>query len=987
MIVAIPSRRVRRNRSGGGAQAPSSMAGMLDKNPYGYLCRESGDITGISYSSSFSVEVAIDLHPEAFLGDFGEVIRHGDAQCAYVANKKGWCIDFQTNGFSLTGGALFHFMVNDGTGSGYVQGTSGSGYSGRLHLVLAWNNTTKTISGYVNGVQAFTPATNASVNASLIAGDLLLGANNRFTGGYTGTSSGLYTNDIAAPEMRYYLLRLWQKELSQSEVTALYNEWSPGGSVVIPGTVSGAPVTTMTFDQQVSSAAGAAGTGWVKDISGGNHMKIVEVGRVAGAPTQANYVPSGSVRISSPSSGATSVSGATTVRADGLFGSGSVAMQYYIEADTVNTFNSGNLRNSGWLLCDGRWRPGFDPSTTYYLRCKARTAANPGTESAWSATSLFTTRAATEWYVRDAATFGTYGTENGTSYANSWNDFRWRGTSGGRGGRSLFASVDQTAIAPGDTLWACGDFGLKTTASTTLSSNNPERRSFSMRGTAANPVKIRFDHATYPAKLYHFWKFTGAYNWVNEGGGIYSTANYLAAGQYILAIDDGTGRPNINIDSPSDDVISYDYTNTLASPGYYINAGRQYVKMPDGLSPDNKLWYCPASSYAWQLLPVNSHYVTLQGGEWRGTTPAEDYIEQVSTYITLKDLKIKYSLARYCFYMGDGWDNWTLDGVVFGRGQNAVYGVNTGANPATRRCADNLTVKNCWFHHIGVGIFWDQDSHAVGAQSGDGWLIEDNLFEYGGTAIEFWGSTSKDQKNHTIRRNVIRGQTVHSTSGGGVSFTAGGVEANRRTGCSVSHNVVIDTDGSSLQFSLGDPITVEFNLCIRGGKNPDTNFDWSWDGISFRNVTAPQYVQVTLNGNVISDPRDKLINLRGNGLQNCTINNNVYYDPSGSASEANRFVVYGYNSGAGMSFNEWMAAQSTYDEASIWGDPLTATMPTGFDTLMREFFCRAILGDVDGSGTGPNAADLTYFDGYGAGNGARIAARRLLQNLITYGTY
>lgn len=964
---------------------PVAAVGALDKNPYGYLCRALTDVTGISYASSFSAEVAIDLPAEAFTGDFGEVIRHGDNQCAYVGNRKGWCIDFQTNGFSSASGALFHFMVNDGTGSGYAQGSSGGGYAGRLHLVLAWNNTTKTISGYVNGVQAFTPFTNTNVNASLISGELLLGTNNRYTGGYTGSSSGLYTNDVAAPEMRYYLARIWQKELSQAEVTALYNEWSPGGSARIPGAVSGTPVTTLTFNQQVGNVSGADGTGWVKDITGGNHMKIVEVGRVAGAPSQANYVPSGAVRIASPANGSSGVSGATVVRADGLFGSGSVAMQYYIEADTVPTFNSGNLRNSGWLLSDGLWRPGFDPSTTHYLRCKARTAASPGTESGWSATVSFTTRAPVEWYVRDAAAVGTYGSENGTSYLNAWNDFHWRGTSGGRAGRALFASVNQKSVAPGDTLWACGDFGLVTTASTAVSANNPQRRTFAMRGTASNPVKVRFDHAIYPAKLCHFFKFTGAHNWRNDGGGIYSTTTYPAAGQYILAIDDGGGRPGIDVDSPFDDVLSYDYTNTLIGPGYYISGGRQYVKMPDGLSPANKLWYCPGSFYAWQLLPVNSHYVTLQGGEWRGTLPAEEYIEHGSTYITLKDLRIKYSVARYCFYMGDGWDNWTLDNVKFGYGQNAVYGVNTGPNPATRRCADNLTIKNCWFHHIGEGIFWDQDSHAAGVQAGDGWVIEDNLFEFGGTAIELWGSTYKDQKNHIIRRNFIRGQTVRDTSGGGISFTNGGAELNRRTGCSVTHNVCVNTDGSGVQFSLGDPITVTGNICVNNGLNPDPDFDWSWDGISFRNVVSPQYVQATITDNVVKNPRDKFLNLRGAGLQNCTIDRNVFHD-TGGAAEGNRFVVYGYNGGGGMSFNQYQSL-TPYDDNGQYGDPLTASLPAGVDPLMVKFACAAILGDVDGSGTGPNASDLAYFDGYAAGNGARVAARRLLQNLITYGSY
>jgi hypothetical protein len=126
----------------------------------------------------------------------------------------------------------------------------------------------------------------------------------------------------------------------------------------------------------------------------------------------------------------------------------------------------------------------------------------------------------------------------------------------------------------------------------------------------------------------------------------------------------------------------------------------------------------------------------------------------------------------------------------------------------------------------------------------------------------------------------------------------------------------------------------------------------------------------------------------GDGTGTITINNNLYWDTAPvDATTAGKFSMPGIGGGSVYSFNGWKAL-TTVDQNGFFEDPLTSShVPTGFDDLMIKMFCRANLGDVDGSGAAPNASDLTYFDGYAAGNGARIAARKLLQNLITYGSY
>ena len=66
------------------------------------------------------------------------------------------------------------------------------------------------------------------------------------------------------------------------------------------------------------------------------------------------------------------------------------AVEYYLQLDTVNTFDSANLQQPGWISATSWTTPAPLAATTRYWRVKARDAVDTAMESAYSATGSFT---------------------------------------------------------------------------------------------------------------------------------------------------------------------------------------------------------------------------------------------------------------------------------------------------------------------------------------------------------------------------------------------------------------------------------------------------------------------------------------------------------------------------------------------------------------------------------------------------------------------
>jgi hypothetical protein len=987
MIRSIPSRVSPRLLQGGGAAGGggplSTTNGVLKKTPYGYAARDSANITGLNYSVDWSLDIAMDQPYGGYWGYLGEVARHGRDACSYDSTRPGWTLCYGNNtGYGKIGANSLTFSLTDGLGQSLFVYLPES--SGKAFYSFTYTASTKTLRTYVNGTLYNTTTNAAFTNFSTIGYPLSIGGFNNTTCGVSDLASqyAFNTTQIALPEFTLHIFRFWQKVLSGTECSDLYNHWSGKGQITIPGTVSGTPATGFNFKDEVGTVTGGAGTGWIMDIYGGNHLKMVSTNAYTGAagPAPSLSVPSGALRISNIANGATGVSGGIEVICTGLTGTGN-AQQYWCEIDEVSSFDSSELRQSGWLLSDGAWTPRLKPSTTYKARVKGRNG-DTLTESAWSSIVTFTTRAAVTWWARPNNWYGgTYGTESGADYANAFNGLRWQGVQGGRQAKSLQGECDGRKLAPGDTVTLCDNFGPFDTAApnTPSAGNAPNHVYFVAQGLPTHPITLKMDDPTHPFTMYNLRHPTG-WTWTSEGSGIYSSTSYAGDITYMMFDETNSGFPTVG-SSLENKTYTNQGTASLVGPGFGISGGKIYVRLPDNSNPGNRVYY--NESYA-SVSPLGK-YLKFQGGSFFGN---RIYHNAVTTDVTMSGLKLKY--CGYCFEGQKYVDRWTIEDCELSWASAGIYGLNNNVLEEPRNCGNDWIIRRNWIHHIGYASFTDNDSHAVGIQSGLNWLVEDNLCEYTGSALEQW-STTHPSSGLILRRNVIRKTRAiagHNPFASGLTLSNGSHDVGTRTGFQLLHNVVFDTDGSSWHNSNSDKVTAKYNLFLRPGLNPADN-DYTCCMGNGASAARPQNLDFQFN--VCVEPPAStpypgwFIKGGGNGVgQDVTINNNLYWANGFNASSASRFSYPGIGSG---SFTTWKAL-GVADQNSYFEDPLTsAHVPVGFDDLMIKMFCRSILGDVDGSGTGPNASDLTYFDNYAAGNGARVAARKLLQNLITYGAY
>lgn len=974
-------------RGAGSTPGPAAAAaqGSLRKTPYGYLARDGADVSGIDYSQSFSVEIAVNVPLAAHRGYFNELIRHGAASNGF-ASVVGWTLGYSYDGYGAVGSSSLTMRICDGTNAVEVYPS----FIGQAHVVCTYNASTKTLTPYVNGVAANAYA-NASLALSTISGNLSIGGYNLAACGTDPNESSFSSGRVATSEFRLYYARIWQKVLSAAEVSAISSQWNGSGLTTIPGTVVGTPVSAWYCYEEVGNKTGGAGTGWVKDAVGSNHLKIVSTNTYTGASGTApalNTVKASTVAIGGVTDGASSVATNLTLVADGLYGSAGAA-NYLIEVDEVNTFDSAAYRSSGWLLMDGEWAPGFKPSTTYYARCKVRNAAATGEVSSWSPTVSFTTRAAITRYARDLTTYNTYGTEDGTSYANAWNGLRHNGQQGGLDARKLARQADLRNLGPGDTLYLCGDWGLESSTDIVAQSNKPRFQAICGQGLSGTPIKVRLDDGTNPGKVYKFRKYTGSITWTSEGSGTYSTPTYDPAIFKYAATS--ASKPDMGSTPLTQSLLLNQGSGPLTGPGFYYAASKLYVRMPDDSNPGTNLWQL--SGY-FDINLRGSQHVELIGGEWYGISPQYDYwsYSLAPKNIRLDGAKFKYMDTQYlaAINVGYGCDNWTIINCEIGYCRNGIYSPNeTQVGGQTNR------VENNWIHHCGVTGWTDDDGHGIGIQSCENWTITGNLIEYTGTGIEQF-TQGKNARNNVYTKNVIRNCTKHDVAfGAGIALTGGTTPLGMRTGTVIENNAIISTDAASIHTSTPDLLTIHKNLLMQPGRYAKgASYEtWYWHCLQASHQVNGEGVSVDFQHNVCVSPYHhtdggtvgRFLNgdLPTTGSSTVTIDYNTYWD--GSPVDANTSVKFSHESIGSGSFNTWQAI-GTVDQNSQFSNPDGGTLPAQFDAAVADFFCQGVVGDMDDDGD-VDATDQTTLNNYAAGNGPRWAMQKLHTNFLAYGAY
>lgn len=904
--------------------------GVLDTTWNSCLVREETDVAGMpDYSGDWAVEVAVDVDNYDGIGDYGELIRHGGVGCDYNPGVAGWRLGTNQAGYMADRNVGLRAVFSDGSGQQIARSID-VGY-GRKHLAMVYTAATSTLTLYVDGVNA-SSASNVSMAPPIDMGQgVTIGGNNKLGIGYTTTTSW------AMPNFKMHFARVWSGSLTASDISTIYNSWANTGAPTVPNTATATIATAYMMSGEVGDATGGTGTGWLIDDAGGNHLKIVETNLTGEISTL--WTPDGAVRCVAPIDGATNISGAAYLQASGVLDQ-SGAMRYQFEIDEVSTFNSADYRQSDWMLGKGEWQPKLKPATIYYWRVRTQSTGVVAEQSEWTTPQSFTTRAVRDWYVRPRTTASTYGLEDGSSFANAWNGLRYNGGKSSFVFASMTKQADFSQVAPGDTVYLCNNWGLMESATWALDATKPQIEAIHCAGLSSDyQINIKLDHPTYPASSYKMFRYTGDYAWTNEGGGVYSTAQYPTQGFARIAIDDGNGTPIIDINDHDSDTLLYDdTTDSLVSPGFYISGGRMYVRMPDDTSPGTRLWYMINDVYTFGLNLLGTKYTRLIGGDFYGGFVSGSVTGAESTDLYLQGQKLKYVNAEAGIYIADGCHNWTIDGLEISYTLNGIYGYNTG-ELETRRTGDGITVKNCHIHHIGVTGWTDGDSHCIGWQSGNNWTIEDNHLHDSGSAIENWTSSWKESSDHSIKRNLIHDITAKSvTFGAGIAFTSGGVELGLRAGIEIADNVIYNTDGSGIHSTIGDPVTITGNMIGNTGLGVE---DYSFDGISFRNISTSQAARCTIDSNVIYNPNDRFLNLGGlaDSASGLLIDNNLYWDdPPANADDLDRFRALGLSPlTTDHSYNSWVA-NTTFDQNSEWGNPHTSTLPVTIDQAKIDLF-------------------------------------------------
>lgn len=455
---------------------------------------------------------------------------------------------------------------------------------------------------------------------------------------------------------------------------------------------------------------------------------------------------------------------------------------------------------------------------------------------------------ATDWYCRPSG--GSYGAEDGTTYETAWDGLMsvvWGGS----------------GVQGGDILYICGahlhtidnpnNLGAQALVSVTAS------------GTQANPITIRMDYPGDTGEVYGcFSDQRPLLSWEGpDANGVYFQINAYNYIYKIMFEQVGTltaGGTNV--------VLLNRETNTT----WEANLGTAYFQTGDGVNQTNFVKTisgdAPTSGVLCKdALGYRFNLGSVSNITWKNCRFFATVFEGDSTGYDLHCNNITFTncVFRYgCeFSMRPGWDAFTFDHCQFTWGKYGVYGYQRdGSNAIQPTGPNNATITDCTFSDMGsVDAFYHQDAHAISAQAGSGWLIENNDIRRTGTAIEMY-AISGGESNNIIRFNFIQDIFVCSvTTGNGIMFSGTQTTVGNRMNNQVYGNIVANVGvggsetyhGSGIALNSKDPV-----FCCNNTVVGSTN------GIQLASTGGT--VSGTVNNNVLLSSTAKSIYAFGDSI-------------------------------------------------------------------------------------------------------------------------
>lgn len=740
------------------------------------------NFSDLDYAKDFSLEVVIDVKPyenkSGWEGIMTKLYQYGLYNSAYA----GWGLGM--NGQVGSYGATFFAKVGDGTS--HAQATSQT-YTGRIHLIMAWNATTKTITLYVNGVQDGTSTVGAIVASNI-------DTTNDF---WLGKSLGNLTSPIM-------FARLWNRDLS-TDVSTLYDNYNATKQHELP---SGFDTTELVsewlmFDK--SNSSGGVGTTHIKDNVGQNHIELMSGADIVSSAEALTLV--------SPADSVNNQNKSVTLSASGGYGTlsglGTVdgPVQYYFQVDETDTFDSINLRESDWIADMMAWQPILKPSTTYYWRVKVKDSKITPLISSYTATRSFTTQEPTTWYVRPVG--GSYGLENGATYDNAWDGL-------------LNVIWGEGGVEAGDTLYVSG-LQVFNMASWGTNSGNIFINATGL--SDENPIIIRGDYPADPGVLWGAYKIS--YNpWISDGNGVYHIA--LIGSTFEDWFFQDVSQASYTMLTRQISLVDAQAT----SGSFYKSGQTLYVHTTDGGDPTGRVL---VNSYGYKFVLNPAQYIKFLNFKWYNPSWACSYGAESSTrcsHITWDGLTMAYGVGNaFSFY--DHMNYMKILNSDISWMPNGIYNIST-----TNDAPSNYLYRGNQIHDIGVNDFQQNgDAHCIGIQGGNQGIMENNECYNAGTGPLIYAFTDQILTNTLIRNNYVHDlHNLGGATGYGVSTMCNNNSLSDKTGNKAYGNIIVNCS-VGLRFQFEDLQEVYNNTvmnCTVGYTSARTYLTYG-PSVSFKN--------------------------------------------------------------------------------------------------------------------------------------------------------
>lgn len=569
-----------------------------------------------------------------------------------------------------------------------------------------------------------------------------------------------------------------------------------------------------------------------------------------------------------------------------------------------------------------------------------------------------------DWYVRPLTTPGTYGGEDGTTYADAWNGFQnivW----GGAG------------VVAGDTLYVAGTHHGKMTVGAS--------------GTVGSPITITAYGSG--ATISGATNYNTTAQWTSLGSNLWATANNTHKTEALLAMFGTDSQDNASFAKASFAEL------TTAKTAWWDSNNKRFVVY----STSN-----PATAYGSVWIPeadvclygAGKNHISVSNLTMKFATSAGLAFRTYGSGITVDNCDFSYISGATTVSGGAG-------GVDFANGVSHAYVTSCTA----RQCLD-----------VGFGA----QTYGASGYTMSGIRFENNISEYNGNGIEISIADATDGHvitNCTISNNTIR-YSGYGWGGYAYSTTAGkGISVLEQAASSVSwfvvnDNVISDYASFGIYLAEGSGHTVYNNevyngtsaqtrstsanagLLMHGGgyanRNGKLNNTWVHNNVIYNNNcsggrivnnTVPAGTSLWVVNNTFYNNGDNHIspNFESTASDGTVLINNIfwqkdrnYYNVSGGNSTTHWSYannnIYGSDSGVTAvrfgGVNYTMAQLANYkalaalggvsEQATQFSDPLFLSPSAGnYRVLRTSPAIDAGTNDADGDGiTDASGTDL-----------------------------